>query len=103
TSKTKLRMTKLLPRSWRGVRRLLCPKMTSLAGEETGVEPPAQLKGLLQLAFAGDGKADAPVHVAAKQGAERSSATVNAAASHVLFNTAPSVTPPLFARSQHPG
>src|ERR1044072_8123998 len=49
-----------------GVRRELGPKITSLEGEETGGEPPAQLAELLQLSLAGNGNPDAPVHVAAK-------------------------------------
>src|SRR5213075_2936172 len=74
-----------------GDRRLLCPKMMSVAGEEMGVEFPDQLKGLLQLLFAGSGKADAPVQVAAKAALEIPIVAAKAATRVFRFNMNASV------------
>src|SRR4051812_48661881 len=74
-----------------GVRRGLFPKMTSVAGEEVGMEAPAQLKGLLQLLFAVTGKADAPVQVAAKHPVEIPNTAAASAATIFAFNIDASV------------
>src|SRR3954468_17233786 len=82
-----------------GDRRGLFPKMTSVAGEEGGMEAPAQLKGLLQLLFAGTGKADAPVHVAAKHLVEIPNTAAASAATIFAFNIDASVRAGLRTRS----
>jgi hypothetical protein len=51
----------------------------SVAGEELGLENPCQLRELLQLLFAGNGEADAPVQVAANAALEIGKAVAKAA------------------------
>src|SRR3954468_14622884 len=82
-----------------GVSRGLFPKMTSVAGEEVGMEAPAQLKGLLQLLFAVTGKADAPVQVAAKHPVEIDNTAAASAATVFAFNMNASVPAGLRSRS----
>src|SRR5881394_4079342 len=86
-SKTRLWMTKSLPRSCTGESRPLAPKITSVVGEDAGTAFPNQLPGLLQLLLLGNGKPlDAPVQVAAKAAPEIRTTAAKAAAVKICFS-----------------